>query len=181
MNELPAFMNNKLNSNSSWLISLFFLVISLQFVSCSNSVRQNKEDAVNDEYIDTIPSKPAATFTDTIIIDFPAAVFYNPDSLQLQKIKAITDTMVFQSIIHDCLYQMRNSRNILRQNWPKIKIVEISNVRYIVFKPVNGMNECIDLNTKNDPCGIFIFDGHKKARLVDMTNIESELGLYFSG
>jgi hypothetical protein len=38
----------------------------------------------------------------------------------------------------------------------------------------------IDLNTQNDPCGIFIFDGHKKAKLADMTNIDSELGFYFS-
>lgn len=135
---------------------------------------------MNDEYKDTMHRKPAATFSDTIIIDFPVAVFYNPDSTQLGKIKAITDTMVFQSIIHDCFYQMRNSRIVLQQNWPNIRIVEISNVRYIFFKQAGGRNEMIDLDAQNDPCGIFIFDGNKKARLADMMNIETELGFYFS-
>jgi hypothetical protein len=36
------------------------------------------------------------------------------------------------------------------------------------------------LNDKNDPFGIFLFDGVQSPRLVDMTNIESELGFYFS-
>ena len=38
----------------------------------------------------------------------------------------------------------------------------------------------IDLNTQNDPCGILLFDGRQAPRLVDMTNIETELGFYFS-
>lgn len=135
---------------------------------------------MNDEYKDTMHRKPAATFSDTIIIDFPVAVFYNPDSTQLGEIKAITDTMVFQSIIHDCFYQMKNSRIVLQQNWPNIRIVEISYVRYIIFKQAGGRNEMIDLDAQNDPCGIFIFDGNKKARLADMMNIETELGFYFS-
>ena len=180
MNEFTAFMNNKLISNSSWLISLFSLVIIWQFASCSNLTRKNGTDAEDEKYKSTIHQKPPGSFSDTLYVNFAAAIFYNPDSIQLEKIKAITDTMVFQSIIHDCFYQMRNSRNILRQNWPNIRIVEISNVRYIFFKQAGGRNEIIDLDAQNDPCGIFIFDGNKKARLADMMNIETELGFYFS-
>lgn len=172
-------MKNKLSGSSRWCF-LFFLVVTVLFVSCSNSTRHHRTNAGNSDYKDTIHRKPPGSFSDTITIDFPTAVFYNPDSLQLEKIKAITHTMVFESNMHDCFYQMKYSRNVLQQNWPKIKIVEIRNVRYILFKPADGRNECIDLNTQNDPCGIFIFDGRKKARLVDMTNIDSELGFYFS-
>jgi len=179
MEALLALMKNKLLDSNKWWF-LFLVMITILFSSCSNSDRQNKAGAVNDEYKDTILRKPPATFTDTIIIDFPAAVFYNPDSLQLEKIKAITDTMIFESTVHDCFYQVRNSRKVLQQSWPKIKIVEVKNVRYILFKQAGGGLEYIDLNDKNDPCGIFIFDGNKKARLADMMNIETELGFYFT-
>ena len=53
-------------------------------------------------------------------------------------------------------------------------------VRYILFEPADGRNECIDLDSLNDPCGILIFDRNKEARLVDMTNIDTELGFYFA-
>ena len=171
-------MKNKQIDNSRRSF-LFFAMITMVSVSCSNSVRHNKAGALNDDK-NTMLRKPPATFTDTIIIDFPAAVFYNPDSLQHEKIKAITDTMIFKSMVHDCFYQMRNSRNSLQKNWPEIKIVEVRDAGFILFKPANGMNECIDLNKQNDPCGIFLFDGNKKALLVDMMNIDSELGFYFS-
>ena len=110
----------------------------------------------------------------------PSAVFYNPDSLQWEKIKAITDTMIFESTVHDCFYQMRNARNSLQKNWPEIKMVEVSNARWIRFRLLNGTSEYIDLDTLNDPCGILLFDGHKKPRLVDMMNIDTELGFYFT-
>ena len=155
-------------------------MVTVLYVSCSNSTRQHTIETRTNDYNDTIRRKPPSSFSDTIAIDFPAAVFYNSDSLQLEKIKAITDTMVFESTMHDCFYQMRYSRNVLQQNWPKIKIVQIRNGRYILFKPDSGRNECIDLNMQNDPCGIFLFDGRKKARLIDMTNINSELGRYLA-
>jgi hypothetical protein len=57
---------------------------------------------------------------------------------------------------------------------------EVVNGRYILFKKSDGKVEVIDLNTKNDPCGLFIFDGQKSPLLVDMTNIDTDLGFYFS-
>ena len=172
-------MKNKQIDNSRRSF-LFLAMITIVLVSCSNSVRHNKAGTVNDEDKNTMLRKPPATFTDTIIIDFPAAVFYNPDSLQLEKIKAITDIMIFESMVHDCYYQMRNCRIVLKQNYPHIKIVEVKNARYLLFEKSGGEKEYIDLDTQNDPCGIFLFDGNKKARLADMMNIETELGFYFS-
>jgi hypothetical protein len=172
-------MKNKL-SGIYWCCFLFFLLPAVLYVSCSNSPRYNTPDAGRNNYNDTIRRKPPSSFSDTITFGFPAAVFYNPDSLQLKKIEAITDAMIFKSTMHDCFYQMRNSRIVLKQYYPAIKITEVKNARYLLFEKANGQKECIDLNTQNDPCGIFIFDGFKKAQLVDMMNIDSELGFYFS-
>ena len=88
--------------------------------------------------------------------------------------------MIFESMVHDCFFQMRNSRMVLKKNHTQVKIIEVKNARYLLFINAAGEKEAIDLNTKNDPCGLFIFDGVKAPRLVDMTNIDSELGFYFS-
>ena len=63
---------------------------------------------------------------------------------------------------------------------PHIKIIEVTNARYLYFIQKDGKKEIIDLNTKKNPCGLFIFDGQKAPQLADMTNIETELGFYFA-
>ncbi|MEP7375727.1 MAG: hypothetical protein ABI675_20185 [Chitinophagaceae bacterium] len=162
-----------------WQLIIFFLVIAAG-LSCSDSSSQagGKENKIAD--IKKPGNKPAGSYSDTIKINFPSAVFYTPDSLQLEKIKAVTDSVIFESNIHDCFYQMRYSHSSLRKSWPKIKIVEAKNVRFILFEPAGGNRECVDLDSLNDPCGVLVFDGNKRPRLVDMTNIDTELGFYFS-
>lgn len=167
-------MKNKLIS-----YNLFYLFIIILYVSCSNN-SGNRVNSKGSDKKDTVLNKPPSSYSDTIIINYPAAVFYMPDSIQLEKIKAVTDIMVFESNMHDCYYQMRYSRIVIQKNWPGIKITEIKNARYIFLKKADGNNKIIDLNNKNDACGVFLFDGRKTPRLVDMTNIDTELGFYFS-
>jgi hypothetical protein len=161
-----------------WSLGLFFIVTLT--LSCSDSSRQTGKTGNNIANDKRPKNKPAGSYPDTITVNAPSAVFYNPDSLQWEKIKAITDIMIFESTVHDCFYQMRNARNSLKKNWPQVKLVEVSNARWIRFRLLNGTSEYIDLDTLNDPCGILLFDGHKKARLVDMMNIDTELGFYFT-
>ena len=164
-------------------INLNFLVFQLfiiSLVSCSETTNKNKSKGMTSPAQENVITKPPSSFTDTLIIDFPAAVFYNPDSIQLEKIKSNTDSMIFNSLTHEYFYQMKYSRQTIQQNWPGIKIIDISKMRYILFKLKSREEECIDLNTKNDFCGILLFDGKKKSKLADMTNIDSELGFYFS-
>ena len=47
-------------------------------------------------------------------------------------------------------------------------------------KKSNKSKVSIDLNDKNDICGLFLFDGKKDPALVDMPNIDTQLGFYFS-
>ena len=82
--------------------------------------------------------------------------------------------------MHDYFYQMRNARLVLKKYYPNIKIKEVKNVRYLLFERADGKKEYVDLNTKDEPCGLFIFDGKKEPKIVDMMNIDTELGFYFS-
>jgi hypothetical protein len=159
------------------LLSFLFTVILN--ISCNNS-HQSSQDSVEIEKNKAPKNKPGSSYSDTIKISLPAAVFYNPDSLQLEKIKDITKPMIFESTMHDCFFQMRNSRMILKQYYAHIKIIEVKKARYLLFEKSDEKKEYVDLNFQNDPCGIIIFDGIKAPRMVDMTNIESELGFYFT-
>jgi len=158
--------------------SLVILTFALT-VSCTESSQQTAEKKEENSQTNRVRTKPPSSFSDTVIVDFPVAVFYNTDSIQLKKIKSMTDPMIFEGTMHDCFYQMRNSRTILKQYYPKVKVKEVVNERCILFKKSNGKVEIIDLNSKNDPCGLFIFDGQKSPLLVDMTNIDTDLSFYF--
>ncbi|HEY6503816.1 MAG TPA: hypothetical protein VIZ28_07580 [Chitinophagaceae bacterium] len=159
---------------------VFAFLLSMIFIfSCADTPRpagqqEGKEDRKPSK------TKPASSYPDTIIINSPSAVFYTPDSLQLEKIKAITEPAIFESTMHECFYQMRNSRIVLKQYYAGIRIIEVKNARYLLFTRQNGKKEYIDLDAQNDPCGIILFDTRKAPRPADMTNIETELGFYFS-
>ncbi|QEC55539.1 hypothetical protein [Flavisolibacter ginsenosidimutans] len=125
------------------------------------------------------PSKPGSSFEDTLTINTKAAVFFEPDSLQLQKIKAVTDKGVFKSSEHEYFYQIRNAHQFLKTNWPRLKIVEARNVRFLLFKKADNTTTLIDLN-KQDPSGLFVFDVHQAPLLIDMMNIDTGVPDYFS-
>lgn len=156
------------------------LITAIAAIACTDlkqsSGKKNEPDAVpaNAENL-----KPASGFTDTLFINSPAAVFFAPDSIQWQKLKKITDTMIYASFEHDCFYQMRNARNVLKEYYPRIKIAEATRVRYLLFQVNNDSSQCTDLDKINDPCGVFLFTPKKNPHPADMMNIETELGFYF--
>jgi hypothetical protein len=123
--------------------------------------------------------KPPSSYADTMIISGESAVFYTPDSIQLTKIKAVNKEMIYESLMHDCYFQMRNARLVIRRDRPEVKITEVSKVRWLVFMMNNKSKRLIDLDTINDICGIYLFDGNKEPELIDMTNVETDLGFYF--
>lgn len=154
------------------------LLTLMAVISCSAPPGKTEQDPAGNSDITRSRTKPASSYADTIEISSLSAVFYSPDSVQLERIKAVTDTSIFKSIMHDCFYQMRNARMVIKKYYPGVKIIEIRNARYLLFNK-NGSPEYIDLDKKNDQCGLFLSDGHQPPRLVDMTNIDSELGFYF--
>ena len=163
------------------LISSWLLVLLGQLLfGCSGRNLENKTISKKD----TIPfssniQKPPATYSDTLTVAVDAAVFYRPDSIQMEKIKSVNKEMVFKSMEHECFFQQRNAKIVLNKYWPKITILENTHARYLLFLKTDKSSRLIDLNTKNDICGIFLFEKDKGPILIDMMNIESELGFYF--
>ncbi len=163
-------------SNKCWVVILFAqLLMGCPFGNNEKKIKEAKDSIPFSKNI----IKPSATYSDTLFINKKAAVFYNPDSIQMEKIKQINKEMVFKSMEHECFFQQRNSKIILKKYWPKISIIENTHARYLVFLKADQKRVIIDLNTKNDICGIFLFEKDKEPILVDMTNIDTELGFYF--
>ena len=147
--------------------------------SCTDNKNSNPELKTEIPIAYSNGNKPGATYQDTLRIKGIRAVFFSPDSIQLEKLKSTTDTIVFSSMQHDCFYQMRNASLNIKKYYPHARMVEAKKFRYLLFEMKNGGKEIIDLNSNNDPCGIYLFDGIKKPLLTDMTNIETALGDYF--
>jgi hypothetical protein len=62
---------------------------------------------------------------------------------------------------------------------PKLNISEARNIRWLVFQKNNGQKTVIDLDTKNDACGLFLFEPGQDPQYADMMNIETALHRYF--
>lgn len=164
----------------AYLKRLFaYLLFCYLLACCTNPAGQLNHRQNNTEERQGALIKPPSGFSDTMVIEAPAAVFFNPGSEQLHKIKDITDTAVFESMVHDCYYQMKNARAVIKNYYPHVQIIEPHFVRYLLYTPNGGRRELVDLDKKNDPCGVILFDGVKPSRLTDMTNIDTDLGFYF--
>jgi hypothetical protein len=168
-----------LSNNLQLLSGLLLSLIYASMLSCSQPAKKNIPAEITQEHKDTIRRKPPGSFSDTLTIHYPSAVFYNPDSLQLLQIKEITEKNEYETDVHNCFYQMRNARQVLKKYWPQIQIIETSSNRYLLFVKADKSSILIDLDSKGDMCGLFLFDGKKEPGLADMMNIETALGLYF--
>ncbi len=161
---------------SIFYILTFFILIS----SCSEGSKKNLSQQLQSKDSSEIHKKPASTFQDTLYINSISVVFYQPDSLQLNRIKEITDPSIFDGSMHEYFYQIRNAHIVLKQNWSQLKIVDSKNVRYLVFAGLDHTRYTIDLDQYNDAYGMFVFDLKKVPILVDMTNLESIIHMYLS-
>ena len=130
--------------------------------------------------IHIIRQKPPSSFSDSLLIDSRSVVFFTPDSVQMEKIKDVNEEVIFESLEHDCYYQMRNARQVIEKYWPGLTVSNANKNRWLVFRRTHGADSIVDLNRINDICGIYLFDPAKKPVRITMTNIDSELGFYFS-
>jgi hypothetical protein len=155
-------------------------VLMLLFFACTNTVQKdNQEKKKNIAAVPIAVKKPGSSFNDTLFIAVRSAVFYTPDSMQLAAIKKVNEKNVFESLTHESFFQMRNARLVLQKYWPGIKIIPISRYRWLAFIKADKTRYMVDLNTRNDISGIFLFDPKKDPEPADMMNIDTALGFYF--
>jgi len=157
---------------------LQLICMVLLLVSCNDNNTESKAPVTSTEKNKKHVIKPPATFQDTLLINFPAAVFFYPDSVQLQKIKAETDSMTYDGMTHEYFYQMRNATISIKKNWPGLVITLSKKYRFLLFKKNDCTGVCLDLDTKKEPYGLIVFNRQKDPLPVDMTNLETDISFY---
>ncbi len=155
-------------------ITTLIIILVITQLACNNSDKSNSTTPKQEQ------KKPGSSNQDTLTVNQNVAVFFQPDSLQLLKIRAANKPTVFNSTAHELFYQMRNARTVIKTSYPNIVIIESNNSRFILFKSNKTEKHLIDLNHYNDMSGIFLFKPTAKPALIDMMNIETELGFYFN-
>jgi hypothetical protein len=165
------------------LYNFSFIVIAPAIIltsSCNNN-NSNKVIALppsKTTILLKVIKKAASTCQDTLTILTPAAVFYHPDSLQLVRIKTLTDSAFYEASMHEYFYQMRTARITIQKTWPQLSIIESKNYRYLLFIKKDGTKQCVDLDKKNDPFGLLVFITKKDAQVADMMNVETDIWFY---
>lgn len=174
-------MNNRGGNIISVILyaMIFCIIFSCENNKASNKAKIKSTDSVNINKTKKVSHKPYSTFQDTLKISKPSAVFYHPDSLQLEEIKQQTDSMAYKDLMHVHFYLTQNARNVIKNAWPSLNIIEAKNFRYLLFIKKDGSKDNIDLDKYAETYGLFLFDGKKPPKLVDMMNIDTELYVYF--
>lgn len=157
-------------------ISLKLLVLVLHF-SCGER-GSHHIDAISGEKSKGVYAKPPASSLDTLTLNYPAVVFYRPDSNQLSLIKSKTEPAAYESLVHENYYLFRNAHAVIKKNHPQLRIEEAINKRFLFFN-AGGIAYCIDLDTKKEPYGMIAFDTIHQPKQVDLANVDTELHFYF--
>jgi hypothetical protein len=160
--------------------SLYTVTFLALLPACDSRQEQPKVNTSGNEKVRAPFIKPPTISSDTLTIDSKAAIFYYPDSLQLQKMRAGSDTAKFDAAMHEYFYLFKYLHTGLKESSRHIRIIDARNVRYLLFKKKDGRSELIDLDTKLDPYGLFIFDPQKSPIQPELSNALSEVGFYFS-
>ena len=166
--------------NQAFLIKSLYLLNFGVFTCCFQYCKPGPSKGLNAITQKEIHHKPPAVFQDTMIIDSKTAVFYQPDSIQLNRIKSLTDSRIFDGSMHEYDYQIRTAHLALNRNWPQIKAIEAKDSRYLAFKKDGNNKIIIDLDKYDDAYGMFLFEAGKNPVPVDMTNVEQAIYFYFS-
>ena len=163
----------------SFITSVLIIVTLLPCAmsSCADAAEMDAPAAKSE----VVPqrTKPPSSFQDTLFVKNRSAIFYEPDSLQLLKIRELTSNNVYESSMHEYEYQFRNAKNLLNLYWKDVKILEAKKIRYLHFVLSGGKTQTIDLDKFNDAFGLFVFDPSKPPRPIEMTNAGSLIPDYF--
>lgn len=163
-------------------IAIVISLVALQAVlssSCNNSSEPRPSETPEKKVTPEKLAKYPSSYHDTLFINSPSAVFFHPDSIQLENLKKNSTKNVYESTTHESFFQMRNSRIVLKKYWPHIGILEAHTFRYLFFRKRDQRDTLIDLDTQPNLYGLYLFHPDKEPQLVDMMNIETALGFYF--
>lgn len=164
------------------------LLLSLTVFSCATN--DQKQETKSDTFISSadttqkvdtpkaqIAPQPSPLDTDTLTIDRKAAVFYQPDSLQIEKRMKEAGEADFRAGADDYIYYVNTSAEYLEKQG--LSVLDAKNKKYLKFVLADKRTHVINLDTLQELWGMYLFDPKKKPYAADMTMIEDEYKNYY--
>jgi hypothetical protein len=165
-----------------------FLLCILTLSSCAtNDNEQEVKTEVQQFTIDTTRQSHSAQTNldikdivgnaDTLTIDTKAAVFFQPDSLQIEKRMKEVGESDFRAGADDYIYYINISAEYLEKQG--LTVMDAKGKKYLKFVKTDKKEQVVRLDTLNDLWGMYLFDPEKKPHYADITEIEDDYKNYF--
>ncbi|HJW16071.1 MAG TPA: hypothetical protein VJ499_03075 [Flavisolibacter sp.] len=169
-------------------LTLLFLCLSMMISSCvPKDQEQNGKSVLNVSPIDTsqkalkpkrlLVSQAHLLDVDTLTIDKKAAVFYQPDSMLMEKRMNQVGAEDFRKGADDYIYYINSSAEYLENQG--LPVLDAKNRKYLKFIFEDRKEYVIKTDTLKELWGMFLFDPRKKPYAADMTIIEDEYKNYY--
>ncbi|NTS41852.1 hypothetical protein HRG84_13125 [Flavisolibacter sp. BT320] len=148
-------------------------VFTFCFAACGHPA-SNKTAAT-----DTLqpPSAIAKANTDTLVIRTTAAVFTEPDSIQLATRKQAVGEETFYAGADDYIFYLNEVHTFLDST--NLKRIVAKNKKYLLFIGNNNTKQLIRLDSLPELWNVYFFHPEKDAKQVDITSIAEEYKNYF--
>ena len=124
-----------------------------------------------------IASATNSANNDTLIVDRQSAVFIEPDSLRIERLKNQVGEEDFYIGADDDLFYVHTSHEFLDS--VKLKTLIAKDKKFLRFICSDQTEQVIRLDKLPELWSIYFFDPTKKAKQVDMTIIDEEYKSYF--
>jgi hypothetical protein len=151
--------------------------IAVIFYSCSG----DKKDPSVPANKDSEPAKVQPVYkkqeSDTLIVTSRSAIFYSPDSIQIEKRKKEIGEHEFYIGADDYAYYSNESWNYLEKM--KLPLVMAINKNYLKFISP-GKTTLIRIDTLPELWGVYLFDPKKHPYQADIMDMEEEYKNYFN-
>lgn len=161
------------------------LVYVLLFISCSLAActANDKQQETNTFLTDTLQKEDSIqqanlkANTDTLMVTQNAAVFYEPDSLQMERRKKEVGEEAFYIGADDYLFYLNETYKYLEKK--NLPVLLSQNKKYLKFVGNDSKATLIKLDTLPELWGVFFFDNTKAPQQIDLTMIEEEYKSYY--
>lgn len=117
------------------------------------------------------------TTADTLVIDKNSAVYYRPDSLQLERWKKQSGDKDFAVITDDWSYYMNTSNEYLMST--SIPVEDASGKKILKFVKADQSVTLIKPDTLKHYWGVYLFSPAKEPMFADLVTIEEVYKSYF--
>ncbi len=114
---------------------------------------------------------------DTLAIDRKSAVFFQPDSLQMEERMKKVGEKDFRAGADDYIYYINISAEFLEKQG--LPVLNAKGKKYLKFLTSDKKAELVKLDTLRELWGMYLFDPEKKPHYADIIEIEDDYKSYF--